>query len=71
MANIGPPPITGTTLLDRWLSSFWKFSSALPASNISGLASLPNAANDAAAATAGVQIGSMYRNGSALMVRVS
>ncbi len=31
---------------------------------------LVNAANDAAAALAGVQVGSMYRNGSILMVRV-
>ena len=29
-----------------------------------------NAANDAAAATAGVQVGGIYRNGSVLMVRV-
>lgn len=32
---------------------------------------LPNFANDAAAATGGVRVGGMYRNGSALMVRVS
>lgn len=33
--------------------------------------SLVDAANDAAAAAAGVAIGSLYRNGSAVMVRVS
>ncbi len=31
---------------------------------------LVNAANDAAAAAAGVQIGQLYRNGSVIMVRV-
>ena len=34
-------------------------------------AGLVNAANDAAAATAGVPLHGMYRNGSALMVRVT
>lgn len=33
-------------------------------------ASLVNAANDAAAAAAGVKVGMQYRNGSVLMVRV-
>jgi hypothetical protein len=32
---------------------------------------LPTAANDAAAATAGVPVGGTYRNGSVLMVRVA
>lgn len=32
---------------------------------------LVNAVNDAAAATAGVPVGFMYRNGSVLMVRVA
>ena len=36
-----------------------------------GLAGLGNYANDAAAATGGVAVGSMYRNGSVLMVRVT
>ena len=31
---------------------------------------LTNAANDAAAAAAGVQVGQLYRNGSVIMVRV-
>jgi len=35
------------------------------------LLGLVNAANDVAAAAAGVSIGEMYRNGSVLMVRVS
>lgn len=34
------------------------------------LTTLVDAANDAAAALLGVQIGQMYRNGSVLMVRV-
>jgi hypothetical protein len=41
---------------------------AIAAGNVS--ANLVNAANDAAAAAAGVVIGQMYRNGSVLMVRV-
>ena len=32
---------------------------------------LVNAANDAAAATAGVPVNGLYRNGSALMIRVA
>lgn len=35
------------------------------------LANLVNAANDAAAAVAGVQISELYRNGSVVMIRVS
>lgn len=35
------------------------------------LAALANAANDAAAASAGVAVGGYYRNGSALMIRVA
>lgn len=38
-----------------------------PPANIAGLV---NAANDAAAATAGVPVAGLYRNGSILMVRV-
>jgi hypothetical protein len=34
-------------------------------------ASLTNAANDAAAALAGVQVGQLYRNGSVIQVRVA
>lgn len=71
MANIGLPPQTGNSLLDRWLVQFWKFVGALPASNITGLAALGNYANDTAAAAGGVPIGGMYRNGSILMVRVA
>jgi hypothetical protein len=35
------------------------------------LPSLINAVNDAAAATAGVQLGQVYRNGNVLMVRLA
>ena len=35
------------------------------------VANLANAVDDAAAATAGVAVGSLYRNGSALMIRVA
>lgn len=34
-------------------------------------AGLTNAANDAAAAVAGVGVGELYRNGSVLMVRIA
>ena len=70
MANLGPPAITGNTLFDRWCQLLWKTVMSLPASNID-LAGLQNFANDAAAAAGGVKVGGMYRNGSALMVRVS
>ena len=36
-----------------------------------GLNGLTNAANDAAAAAAGVPVGSLYRNGSVIQVRVA
>lgn len=45
-----------------------QISKSAPPANIAGLA---NAANDAAAAAAGVPITGMYRNGSVLMVRVA
>jgi hypothetical protein len=35
------------------------------------LSSLPNYANDGAAATGGVLVGELYRNGSIVMVRVT
>ena len=70
MANLGPPAITGNTLFDRWCQLLWKTVLSLPASNID-LAGLPNFSNDTAAATGGVPVGGMYRNGSVLMVRVS
>ena len=35
------------------------------------ISALVNAVNDAAASSAGVPVGGMYRNGSVLMVRVS
>lgn len=38
---------------------------------VADFTSLTNAANDAAAATAGVSIGELYRNGSVVMVRVA
>ncbi len=70
MANLGPPAITGNTLFDRWCQLLWKTVMSLPASNID-LSGLPNFANDTAAAAGGVKVGGMYRNGSAIMVRVS
>lgn len=48
---------------DEWVLQLWKY--------IGNPATLPNFADDAAAAAGGVKIGDLYRNGSALMVRVS
>jgi hypothetical protein len=45
-----------------------QISLSAPPANIAGLV---NAANDSAAATAGVPVAGMYRNGSVLMVRVT
>jgi hypothetical protein len=39
--------------------------------DLAGFNTLPNYANDAAAASGGVAIGGMYRNGSVIMVRVA
>ncbi len=44
-----------------------QISKSAPPANLAGVV---NAANDAAAAAAGVPIAGMYRNGSVLMVRV-
>lgn len=38
---------------------------------LTNLDQLVNAANDAAAATAGVEVGHLYRNGSVLMARIT
>lgn len=70
MANLGPPAITGNTPFDRWCQLLHKTVTALPARNVD-LSGLANYANDTAAATGGVPVGGMYRNGSVLMVRVS
>lgn len=45
--------------------------SSVPAASLVGAEALTNAANDAAAAIAGVAVGQVYRNGSVLMVRVA
>lgn len=45
--------------------------SDVPVSELAGLESLVNAANDAAAALLSVAVGAVYRNGSVLMVRVA
>lgn len=71
MASLSPPPITGSPVLDRWLSILQQRANAsIDPSNIA-LGGLGNYANDVAAAAGGVAVGGMYRNGSVLMVRVS
>jgi len=58
----------GQQALALYLAKFDALVAALAGGNVS---TLTNAANDAAAATAGVNIGQLYRNGSQVMVRVS
>ena len=65
------PPRKDDLRFNDWLVLLWKFCSGITPENISGLNTLPNYANDAAAAAGGVAVGAMYRNGSVLMVRVS
>jgi len=52
------------------IQAFAQYVSNLDAFSVGNPATLPNAVNDAAAATAGVGVGNLYRNGSQLMVRV-
>jgi AcrR family transcriptional regulator len=65
-------PIADTA--GRTTQAFWQYFAKLDAlvSAIAGgnAPALVNAANDAAAAKAGVAVGEFYRNGSVLMVRV-
>lgn len=57
-------------LVVRGLNAF--FGAAIfPTSQPAAPPGLVNAANDAAAATAGVPIGGFYRNGSVVMIRVT
>lgn len=52
-----------------WIAFFDSLTSRL--AQLEALAGSTSYANDAAAAAGGVQIGALYRNGSAVMVRVS
>ena len=63
--NGGGPP---DQIFRDYLSKLDALVAAMAAGGVPN--NLVNAANDAAAAGAGVPIGSMYRNGSNLMVRV-
>lgn len=65
------PPRKDDLRFNDWLVLLWKFCNSITPDNIIGLNTLPNYANDAAAAAGGVAVGAMYRNGSVLMVRVS
>ena len=66
MAKLNPPPQTGNANLDRWLNLLHKQVKSAPSVD-----SLGNYANDTAAAAGGVPIGGLYRNGSAVMIRVA
>lgn len=67
MSNLNPPPLTGNANLDRWLNLLHKQVIA----PVVTVGALVNYADDAAAAAAGVPINGLYRNGSAVMVRVA
>jgi phage baseplate assembly protein gpV len=74
IAHNGPTTITGQTTINGQTSitdilSVTKMINAN--GGLGGLGGLGNFANDAAAATGGVSIGSVYRNASALLVRVA
>ncbi len=66
MAKLNPPPQTGNANLDRWLNLLHKQVNSAPSVDALG-----NYANDTAAAAGGVPIGGLYRNGSAVMIRVA
>jgi hypothetical protein len=51
----------------EWLQSIDRVARSMATGNVGGLV---NAANDAAAATAGVPIGGLYRSGNAVQIRV-
>ena len=67
MTNLNPPPLTGDANLDRWLNLLHKRVIA----PVVTVGSLSNYADDTAAAAGGVPVGGLYRNGSAVMVRVA
>ena len=67
MSNLNPPPLTGDANLDRWLNLLHKQVVA-PVVTVGSLSSY---ADDTAAAAGGVPVGGLYRNGSAVMVRVA
>lgn len=63
MPRVPQPPRKEDQRFDDWTYQFWKY--------FNNMKTLTNAVNDAAAASAGVAVGEMYRNGSVLMVRVT
>jgi hypothetical protein len=67
VALVGPGG-AGSITFAQYLIALDAVVRALAAGNVG---TLVEAANDAAAATAGVAVGSIYRNGSQVMVRVS
>lgn len=66
----GNLPVAATSqLANTWITGI---PTAAPTLNgVSFFPGLINAANDAAAASAGIGVGGLYRNGSVTMVRVS
>ena len=59
-------PVRQNTAIQQLFGAFADLRNGLP--NFNGLV---NAANDGAAATAGVAVGQLYRNGSVVQIRVS
>lgn len=80
MATLRPPnnepPIDGDQHGPAWTAFFGDLARVVAdhAAFVASVAALPTAAsyaNDAAAAAGGVAVGGLYRNGSAVMVRVT
>ena len=72
---VPPQPATNSTVLDKdgVFSILWRnyFVALDKMFRTAQYAPLVNAANDSAAATAGVPVNGFYRNGSVVMVRVT
>jgi hypothetical protein len=56
---------------EQWFGEYMRALDALVGMLGAGLNNLPNAANDGAAAAAGVPVGGLYRTGSQISVRVA
>lgn len=77
MAQLPPAPQAATPIVDLRsgqpsvaMAQYFLMLDQLFRGLTGGNAGLVNAANDAAAAAAGVQIGQLYRNGNAVQIRL-
>ena len=65
------PDGTPSQVFLLYMQALDRLATALAANQLGAPVQFTQAANDAAAAAAGVQVGFLYRNGSALQVRVT